>query len=811
MTLLKGIRQDSRLALRNMGHNPGFSVVVIVTLALGIGAVTTIFSLINGILLEPLPYEESGDLIYMWEKLPSFDNASVSYPNFLDWREQNTVFEDMAVFNQGSMNLVGVGDPAEVSIARISASTLPVLRAEPAMGRNFTEEEDSIGGRRVVLLSYWFWRDRLGEDPGVLGRSLILDENPYTVVGVMPADFTYPPWAGKLDLYVPVAQFAEKWITERGNHPGLYVIGRLKQGLTHELAVADMERVALHLEEEYPDEMIGSRVNTLPLQELMTRDIEDPLFGLLIAVTFLLMIACANAANLLLARATSCQHELAVRSALGARARSIIRLLLLESVILWIIGGILGIVIAHGATGVLTAVLADDLPRIFTIAVNMRVMIVALLISLVTGVIFGLIPAIRSIRPDLQGIIHGSSRTSAGTGHHRMRNSLVITEITLAVVLLVGAGLMIRSFSKMVNADTGIVPENILTLELSLPAVRYQEGSQRTAFFFELLDRIRAMPGVISAATTYVIPFGDGGWQMSYHVEGEPPEEEGQAIFAEVSAVSPDYFRTMGIPLLNGRDFTAEDEGEDTPQLIIVGERLAQRFWPDEDPIGKRIKWGDFDSESPWMEVVGVVGHVKMDGVAGDALTQAYIPHTQDNDLGYFLTIKTAGDPMLLVEPVRREVLALNPSLPISDIRTMEGYIRGSTERTGFITSLLGIFAATALLLATIGLYGVMSYATTERNHEIGIRMALGARNGHVVAMVVRQGMQMAVIGIGVGLLISALMGIYMASQLFGISALDPPTFILAPLFLSLVAAVATLIPAWRATSVDPVRILRRD
>lgn len=785
-------------------------VVAVLTLALGIGAVTTIFTLINGFILKPLPFEESEQLMIMWEKLASFENASVSYPNFIDWRAQNTVFEDLAAINETGLNLIGVGDPVELQVSRFSASMLPLLREEPKLGRNFLEEEDKIGGEKVVILSYGCWQERFGGDPEIIGRVISLDNEPWTIIGVMAQEFAFPPDSSQIDLFVPIEQFATSWVNLRGSHPGINVIGRLKPGVTLEHARADMERVALLLEEQYPDNNTGSRVHLYPLHERITRDMRDPLLLLLAAVVLVLVIACANVANLMLARAISRQHEMAVRSTLGAGGRHLVRLLLAESVALWMIGGVGGLFLAYGATQILTSVLAGDIPRVFSIGIDFRVIIVALLISLVTGVLFGLVPGIKSWRPNLQEVLSESGRMTAGRKRHLLRNGLVIAEVTLAVVLLVGAGLTVRSFSLLGRGDPGLDPENVLTMEIALPLAKYSETEEQSAFFTRLLERVRALPGVVSAATTYIIPMGPDNWQNGYHVEGQPPEEPGQATFAETTNVSPDYFHTMGIPLLRGRDFADQDVA-DAQLVAIVDEHFAQKYWPDDDPIGKRFKFGDFESGNPWMEIVGVVGHVKLYGVAREVLEEIYIPYEQDREEDMFLAVKTEGDPTLFVESIRQEVLALDPIQPISEIATVNEYLEESRSGEGFMAVLLGIFAVAALMLASVGIYGVMSYATNERHHEIGIRMALGARSNHVLRMIIRQGMVMVGTGVVAGLVLAAVLGRFLASALYGVKPLDPPTFIIAPLFLAAVAILANLIPAWRATSVDPVETLRRE
>jgi putative ABC transport system permease protein len=801
---------DLKYVIRSLARSPGFALVAVSTLALGIGAVTTIFSLINGLLLRPLPYADSAELVYMWEKLASFENASVSYPNFLDWRERNRVFEDLATFNDGSINLTGVGDPVELDVVRVSASMFPILQQEPELGRTFLPEEDRVGGERVAVLANGFWRDQLGGDPTVVGKTLTLDGLPYSVVGVMPRQFVFPPQGGHVDIYLAVEQFAENWIDDRDNHPGLAVIGRLRPGVTLEQAARDLERVALELEAEYPDVNEGSRVHVASLHKRMTRNFREPMMVLLLAVGLLLMIACTNVANLVLARSTARQREIAIRSSLGASGSRIVRLLLTESLVLWVVGGMLGLGVASLATRSLVALRADAISPIFHVGIDLLAVVVTLSVSLVTGMLFGLMPALNSIRLNLLEHLKEGSRASGGMGRNRLRSALVVAEVSLSVALLVAAGLTVRSLSNMLGANPGFDARNVLSVELNLPRSRYQAEEQRTAFHHQLLDRVRQLPGVVSAATTYVVPVGPGGWQNAFHVEGEPPERDGVYTFAEVSSVSDGYFETMGIPRFRGREF-ARSDGPDAPLVVVVDEMLAQRYWPGEAAIGKRLKFGDYTSENPWMEVVGVVGHVKVNGVVPEALPQFYLPHGQDNERGYHVMVKTAGDPTQLVEPIRQAVLEVDPTQPLAETNTMTHYVRRSTRDARFSALLLGVFGAAALLLAAVGIYGVMAQATAERTHELGVRIALGATGAAVLSMVVRQAMVRVALGAMLGLTLAAVLGRLLASRLFGVSALDPVTFVVSPLLLSLVALVASLVPARRAMRVDPLRALQEE
>ncbi len=808
--LIADLGQDLRLALRGFRRNPGFLLAALLTLGVGIGGVTTIFTIVDRVLIRPLPYEDSGRLVVLWEKLASFDNASVAYPNFLDWRARNHVFEDLAAWNSGHLTLSGVGSPVELDVIRASASLFPLLRAELLTGRAFLPEEDRVGAERVVLLTHAVWETRFGAEPDIVGRTLSLDGQPHTVVGVLRGDFVYPPDASPVDLYVPIEQYAEDWMVNRGNHPGITVLGRLSEGRSFEEAGPDMERVAIELEAEYSEVNLGSRVNVALLQERITRDSRDTLLLLFAAVGVLLLIACTNVANLALARASSREREVALRATLGAGGYRIARLLLIESVSLWVLGGLLGILMAREGTLLVASLFADEIPRIFELSVDLRVVGLALLLSLLTGILFGLIPALKSLTPDLQQFLKEGARFSAGLARARSRGSLVIAEVGLAVALLIGAGLTLRSFREMVRTSPGLDPQHVVTVEINLPPGRYPDTGTRRAFFENLLDRVRAIPGVRSAATSHALPLGPDRWQTTHHAEGQPPEDEGRYTFAEVSSVSPDYFATMGIPLLQGRDFN-ESDGPEAPGVVLIDQALADRYWPGESALGKRLKFGDFSSQNEWLEVVGVVGHVKLNGVVNEVLPQFYIPHGQGIRLRHHLVVKSERDPALLADPIRRAVLELDPDQPISEVREMEDLLHASVRSGSILALLLGVFAAVALLLASVGIYGVMSHATAARRHEIGIRIALGARRGEVLRMVLRQGMSHVTAGVALGIALSAAISRLMQAQLFGISAHDPVSFVGAPLFLFLVAALANLAPASRATAVDPVGVLHAE
>lgn len=807
---LADLLQDIRYALRGLRKSPTFSAVALLTLALGIGGVSTIFTLYDQVLVRPLPYADSHELVELWEKLASFDNAMVAYPNFLDWRERNRVFEDIGVWNDDRMTVTGSGDPQEVLAARVSASIFPLLRVSPIHGRTFTQEEDRIGAPPVAMLGHAFWIESFGGDPGVLGQSLILDDYPYEIVGVLPQGLLYPPGLADVDLFLPLEQFAAGWIENRGSHPGLLGLARLRPGVTVEQAVQDMERVAVELEADYPETNEGSRVHVEALQQRVTRNAREPILLLLLAVSFLLLIACINVANLVLARATGRQQEMAVRASLGAGRGRVLRLLLTETLILWTLGGLMGLGLAWWGVRALAQLMVEEIPPVFNLSLDLRVAGAAVGLSLFTGVVFGLPPALRVVKEDLREFLKEGRRTAGARGRNRFRTGLVIAEVSLAVALIVGSGLAIRSVARILEADPGMDSSNVLAVEVNLPSVRYPEEPARTAFYTQLLERVRAMPTVQTAATGYVVPLGPGGWQNAYHAEGSPPETGGQYTFAEVNSVSSDYFVTMGIPMSRGREFTRADDA-DAPAVVVVDEAMAAQYWPGEDAVGKRIKWGSYESESPWMEVVGVVGQVQVNGVVQDALPQLYIPHWQDNDDGYYLLVKSRGEPLNLVEPIRRVVAGLDPTIPLASVETVEAYARETTRTERLLALLMAIFTAGALLLAGVGVYGVTAQLAAERRHEIGVRVALGARKDQVLGMVLKQGLTAVTAGVVVGLGLAWGLGQLMAAQLFGVSPTDPLTFLLTPLVVIGIALVANLLPARRATKVDPVRALQAE
>ncbi len=711
-----------------------------------------------------------------------------------------------------------------------------MLGTKPLIGRAFQTTDDKEGAPPVTLLSHGFWQNRYGGDPGVLGRMITLDGIPVTVVGVMPPAFEFPPANDEVRLFLPIETFManryEGFVTERRNRIGLRVVAHLGSGFTLEHGSTETGAIAQQLEEEYPEANAETQIGIEGLHTWVTRHSRQPLLLLLVAVGGLMFIACANVANLLLGRVSTREREMAVRTALGAGGGRLVRMLLTESIVLWLAGGLLGLSLAYAMTQTLASELGSTLPRMSQCVIDLRVAAVALVVSLFTGCLFGLIPALRTMRTDLQDSLRNGSYSVTGGTRYRMRRGLIFIEVGLAVILLVGSGLTIRTFWNMIGENPGLDPQGILVARINLPDGRdskyfeLEEGAPMRQWAYGsspscprpierfhngLLEQVQAISGVETAATPWFLPFAPGGWQPTFHVEGWPEEEPGQAAVAESNSVPPGYFRTMGIPLLAGRDFGARDNA-DAPLVVIVDEKIADRYWPDESPMGKRLKLGDHASENPWLEVIGVVGHVRFRGVHQEARWQLYLPHTQGFcTFRFHVVAKTTGDPTALAGSIRQVVTALDPELPVASFRTMEEYVGSTTEQSRLLAGLLGLFAITALLLAGIGLYGVMSGVTAERRREIAIRMAVGARGRQVVGMVFRQGMASVLAGAALGLAASTILSRLAESLLFKVTHLDPVTYFGAFLFLFVVAIAACTLPALRATSVDPTTELRSE
>ncbi|HWT02783.1 MAG TPA: ABC transporter permease [Pyrinomonadaceae bacterium] len=810
--LFRDLWQDLRYSLRTLVKNPGFTAVAVIALALGIGANSAIFSVVNTVLLRPLPYKDPDRLVMVWE-----DDTKGGYPrdtpaaaNYVDWRAQNQVFEGMAAMADTSFNLTGAGDPERLEGKLVSADLFPLLGVEPQLGRAFLPEEDRPGGNRVVLLSHGLWQRRFGSDPKITGQPLTLNGESYTVVGVMPPHFRFP--GEEAELWAPIA-FTPEEAANRGRHY-LKVLARMKQGVTLGQAQAEMSTIAARLQQQHPDQNKDLGAAVTSLHEYVAGDIRPALLVLLGAVGFVLLVACANVANLLLARAAARQKEIAIRVALGASRFRLIRQFLTESVLLAALGGVVGLLLSLWGVGLLQAFIPQSISQVKAVGVDGKVLVFTLLVSLLTGLIFGLAPATQASNFNLNETLKEGGRDSAaGSRGNRIRGLLVVAEVAVSLLLLIGAGLLINSFLRLRSVDPGFRTDNLLTMEVVLPETKYSEHAQRAAFYTDLLRRVEALPGVKSAAVTTNLPLYPQGNSISFSIEGRPDPATGRKPTVVTRVISPQYFSTMGIQFLQGRQLNEQDRA-DSPAVAVISETMARRFWPDGDPLGKRITPGRADSTDPndWITIVGVAKDVRQFELNAEPKPQMYLSYEQ---AGFFepndLVVSTSVEPLSLASAVRKAVWEVDKDQPVSNVRTMEDILSGSIARQRFSMLLLGVFAGLALVLAAVGIYGVISYSVAQRTREIGLRMALGAQRSDVVKMVVGQGLKLVLIGVAFGLAAAFVLTRVMSSLLFGVSATDPVTFLVISLVLICVALLASFIPARNATKVDPMIALRAE
>jgi putative ABC transport system permease protein len=803
--------QDIRYGVRALLRSPGFAFVAVVALALGVGANTAIFSVVKAVLLKPLPYPESQRLVWLREVNPSNDipDEPASAPNYNDWRTDARSFEGVAAYTDTAMTLTGEGEPERIPAAATSANFFRVLGVAPALGRDFQPEEEAAGKNRVVVISHGLWRRRFGANRNVIGQTLSFGGNPYTVVGVAPPDFKNPvPGAKAAELWLPIAfNFDES----RRRSDFLSVFARLKPGATVEQARAEMSGIGARLARDYPTTNAGWGVSVVSLHERVVGDVRPALLVLMGVVGFLLAIACANVANLLLARSTARRQEIAVRSALGAGRWRLVRQFLTESVLLALAGGGLGLLLAAWGIELLVSFSPGNIPRLDEVGLDTGVLLFTFGVSLATGCLFGLLPALQASKTDLSvSLKEGGSRgATAGQRASRLRSALVVSEIAIAVVLLAGAGLMIRSFAAIRDVDPGFRPDRILTSDFSLPAARYKEDAQIVSFFEQLTARAAALPGVERVALVSAIPFS-GGDIAGFAIDGRPAPPPEQVLDAEYRVVSPDYFDVMGIPVVRGQAFTERDRAG-VPAVTVINETMARRYWPGEDPIGKRINLGDPAAGGVWRTVVGVVRDIRNESLDKEPYPQMYAPEAQFTRRQLTLVARTSGDPTALVPALRRELTSLDKDLPLYNVRTMEQVLADSVARRRFQMFLIAAFAGLGLLLAAVGIYGVISYSVAQRRHEIGVRMALGARAPDILRLVVGQGLGLALAGVGAGLVFALALTRVMSTLLYGVSASDPLTFAGVALALLGVALAACLVPARRATKVDPMVALRYE
>jgi len=801
--------QDLRFGLRMSLKHPGFIAAVVLALALGIGANTVIFSVVNAILLNPLPYPHPDRLVMVWldNKRLGLDQDWHSYPNYADYRDQNKVFEKLAAFNDRRFNLTGEGEPERIIGAWATANFFAVMGVEPVMGRAFTVEEEEPGRDQVVVIGYGLWQRRFGSDPKIVGQTISLNGAPRTVVGVMPAHFRFP--SKEAEMWVPLALSANGK-NARGGF-SLKSIGRLKPGITITQARADLGTIASRLEQQYPDMLSGYGVNLVPLYEQVVGKIRPALLVLLGAVGFVLLIACANVANLLLARAAVREREIAVRMALGAGRARLIRQLLTESALLAVLGGAAGLLIAEWGLKVLLALSPADIPRLDQIKIDGRVLAFTLAVSLLTGLIFGLAPALQSSKLDLnESLKEGGRSATGGLRGRRIRGVLVVAEVALSLVLLIGAGLMIKSFLRLQQVNLGFNPDRLLTMRVDLAGSKYREGPKAVAFYQQLLGRVATLPGVQAVGAISDIFLSSTPNSANFSIEGRPEVPPAQRIETPIDQVSANYFQVMGTPLLKGRLFDEHDANE-APRVAIINDTFARRFFPDEDPLGKRFKFGGVNSQAPWMTIVGVVADVRRTGFDAEVRCETFLPLAQSPSRSMTLVLRTAADPLSLAKSARAAVWAIDKDQPVYSLRTMEQLLREMIAQRRLNMLLLGIFSVISLVLAAVGIYAIISYSVTERTHEIGIRLTLGAERRDILRLVVGQGMLLALLGVAIGLAAAFALTRLMSSLLYGVSATDPVTFGGISLLLVLIALVASYIPARRAMRVDPMVALRYE
>jgi putative ABC transport system permease protein len=802
---------DIRYGLRVLAKSPGFSCVVVLTLALGIGANTAIFSVVSAVLLQPLPFPQPDrlvDLVRVDSRTGEKSRAQ-SYPDFADLRGQSTSLEAAAAYDESSATMTGMGDPVHLNMGIFSADMFNVLRVPPIIGREFTAAEDKPG-THVALLSYRLWKTRFGGDQKVMDKKIVLDGTPYRVAGVMPAEFQFPLDSQPMDLWTTIAVEGADSQAARGSH-FLGVIGRLRGGTTLAAASAEAAEISSRLAKQYQDTNSHWRMTLQPEMEELVGDVRPALLMVLGAVGFLLLIACANAANLLLARAAGRQREMAIRASLGAGKSRILAQLLTESVLLSLAGGALGLLLAVWGTAALTNLPSLGIPRLSSAGVDGRALIFTLLVSLFTGILFGLAPAFHASRFNLFRSLKEGGRTATdGVGRSRIRALLVISQVSLAVVLLIGASLLIESVFHLLHQSPGFEPQGVIAFNLDLPDSRYGKPEQSADFFRNLLGRVRAVPGVTAASGVLPLPLSGDSMRTSFEIDGKPMAKSDLPT-TNIRAVGLDYFQTMRIPLLAGREFSARDDRQ-APHVVIINQTLARKFFPNESPIGKHIKPGMSSGKTDSMcEIVGVVGDVKHRRLWLPDDPESYVPYDQSPIGGMNIVVRSLGDPMALLPALRTQVQTLDPELPIYKAQRMEEYVAASVAQRRFTSLLCTIFAAVGLLLAVVGLFGVMSYSVAQRTHEIGVRVAVGAAKADILRLILKEGMGITIVGIVVGLFGTLAVSAILKSQLYGVSARDPLTFLGVILLLALVALVACYIPARRATRVDPMVALRYE
>ena len=816
--MLETFLQDIRYGARVLAKNSGFTAVAVLTLALGIGANTAIFSVINELLLRPLPFPDAERIVMVWERRVTPEGSSqntTSRFNFLGWREQSTAFEAMAAFSDQRLGLTGGGEPEEISVQFANPELFRVLGVEPLLGRGITPEDARPDAPKVAVLSHGLWRRRFGGDPQLIGKAITLNGAPFTVVGVLPEGFQWHirtmSGTGKpAEIWTVLSMPTEGEAASKGRF--LSVVAHLKPGVSFERAETEMKTIAARLEADEPAYNKGVTLELVPLREQFVGNVRPALLVLFGAVGFVLLIACANVANLLLARAAAREKEIALRTAIGAHRTRVVRQLLTESLLLAALGCLLGLVFAGWGLKALVAISPRDLVNLQGVGLDLPVLALTVIVSLATGILFGLAPSLEATRLNLNDALKEGSKGAGGQDirSRRLRGALVVAEVALALVLLAGAGLLVKSFVRLQGIDTGFDTEGVLTTVVSLPLSKYREDAQVVAFFREATERIRALPGVRSAGIVNYLPlYGGLGANTIFFIEGRPAPPPGEEPTTDVRVADSGYFSAMGIPLLRGRNFT-DQETREARRVVLISESMARQHFPGENPLGKRIRVHMFEDPQP-MEIAGVVGDVRYDNLLQEGVPAVYFPHPELTYPFMTLVLRTTGDPAEMTPAVRRVVREIDPDQPISDVRTMEQVMADTVGRARFNTLLLGLLAGLATLLAAVGIFGVMSYSVTLRTREIGLRMALGAGQGQVLGLILKQGLLLTSIGIGIGLAGALALTRLLSSLLYGVSATDPLTFTAIAALLTGISCIACYIPAQRAARVDPLVALRYD
>jgi predicted permease len=809
--------QDFRYAYRMLRNQPEFTVLSVLTLALGIGASTAIFSVVDAVILRPLPYGAPDRLVLVKEWIPKAipDPIPVCAPDVVQFQRDNHTFESLAAFRGGQFDLAGGAEPQRVNVDRVNTNLFSLLGVQPSLGRTFTVDEDHPG-HPVAILSNGLWQRQFGADSNIVGHTVTLNRQPYTVIGVMPRTFIFPlsgmDQGEASDVFVPMS-FTSEELADVGDNFNYSLVGRLKSGVTLARANADLGAIAQSILETYPAQFrtdFNLSAIALPLADHVVGRARSLLLLLFGAVAFVLLISCINVTNLLLTRATDRQKEIAVRLALGSSRVRLLGQLVAESMLLTLTGAVLGLFFANSIMGALLALMPAEIPRVHAVDLNLTVLGFAVGLALLTGLFFGIVPALAASSTNVNATLKEGGRSGMqGREHNRVRSALVVAEVALAMVLLVGAGLLMRSFQRVLETDPGFQPKHVLTASLSLPDSHYKGDAQIRNFYQGLMERLRQLPGVQMAGGSTDLPL-QAGWNHIFTPEGYQPPPGTNLNFSNHSVILGQYLQTMGVPLLQGRYFTEQDN-DGSPHVLIVSQSLARQFWPNGDVIGKRLKWGPAESKDPWLTIVGVVGDVKQGSLEIETTPHTYEPFLQNTSSSLNVAIRASGKPASLASALRATVWAVDPQLAVAQVQTMDQVISQSTTPRRFNLFLLGGFACLALILSAIGIYGVIAYSVVRRVHEIGVRMALGAQRTDVVRLVVGQGVLLLGIGLVVGILGALVLTRSLASFLYDIQPTDPATFACVVVILAAVALVACYIPACRATKVDPITALRYE